>query len=141
MDEESFATVESDWYKDKDEITQKLINELMFQTKKFLRIKLSSPVTLLVTVHSIGKYGEFKCDADVIGVDNEIILSVKDVTRFTPTSFWLTTLRRIKVNARDEGWELGRALKFDYFPKSCGGRNGLHILLFTKRKRFPKLHG
>lgn len=117
MDEESYAIIESDWYKDKVEITHKLTTELLKETKKFLKLKLSSPITLLVTVNSIGKEGEFNCDAEVIGENKETILSVKDIRRCTATSFWITNLRRMKINARDEGWELGRALKEQYKEK------------------------
>lgn len=80
MDEESFAEVEPDWYKDRPEITGGLIEGMMSKLAKSIPFKKSSQNTIKVTVISITDNGKFNCNIALYDSNGTLKAQANNIT-------------------------------------------------------------
>ena len=109
MQEEDFAAVERDWYKDKPEIVYDFIGGVAEKLKVRFTIgtRLSTPYQIKVYVQNISKKGDYTCDAIVFKEDVEIA-SIKSIKADGGT--FGTKLNLIKDGAEHTGEKLGKLL-------------------------------
>lgn len=110
LDEESFAEIEKDWYKDNPEITGNMIEEIIDKIGKAIAFKKNSPNTIQISVNSISENGKFNCSVELIDSMHNSILKVNNIT-CSKGGTWGTKLHLIKEGAHKEGRNIGKAIK------------------------------
>ena len=110
MDEESFAELELDWYKDRPEITGGLIEGIMDKLGKTIPFKKSSRNTVKVTVISITDNGKFNCNIELFDSNGRLMAQARNI-RCSKGGTWGSKLHLMKESTEKEGKKLGAALK------------------------------
>lgn len=115
MDEEAYASIEADWFKDKPDITQNLLKSLQESIDDIISFRKSSTNTLQLSVISIDKSGLFVCKAELIDKDkNSILLVQNNNDNKLGGMVYQTSLRRMKLGATTVGRDIGKLLKKQY---------------------------
>lgn len=109
MQEEDFAVVERDWYKDKPEIVYDFIGGVAEKLKDRFTIgtRLNTPYKIKAYVQNISKKGDYTCDA-IFFKDEMEIASIKSIKADGGT--FGTKLNLIKDGAEHTGEKLGKML-------------------------------
>lgn len=113
MDEPSFADMEEDWYKDKPEISGKLIEKMLDRMGNRIVFKKSSANTIKISVHSITDNGKFVCDAVLLDPNQTTLVAVKNIDCSKGGTFG-SKLHLMKEGACKEGSRLGAAFMKEY---------------------------
>lgn len=108
MDEETFAEVEEDWFKDRPEISGNILQELLNKTAKYLSFKKSSQNQVIVYVKNISDNGKFNADIALFNEKNELFFKIQNVS-CSKGGTWGTKLHLMKEGALKEGKNLGNA--------------------------------
>ena len=110
VDEETFAVIETDWEKDKPEISGGIIQGLMDRLGSLIPFKKKSSNTVTVVVKKITEKGKFNCDI-MLRDENGIIQAQANNIGCTNGGKWGSKLHLMKESTRKEGRNLGSALK------------------------------
>lgn len=110
MDEESFASIEHDWYKDNPVISAKLIEGMMVGLKGVIIYNKNSANKVIVTVRSITENGKFNCDVNYVDSLGDTVMKIIGITCSKGGTIG-TKLHLMKEGAPKEGENIGTAIR------------------------------